>query len=745
MILKHKFQIPEIKEKIIEKPELERFLEDTAPSFVLVKAMSGSGKTTVFSRAAGRHRDKVRWYSLDEMDNDSARFLSCLETIWETVDGKRCKSKEGSDIQSRILALALRAQQWQECIHIVLDNFQVISCKEMVGLLLFLRQYTEERLSFIILTNENLPKGFISLLLKERGIFLSEKELRITEKELRQYLENRAVFSKEIVSRLIYDLCGWALGVRCVLQYMDMQKGLYSGQGIRQTFWDLDLDWSRLLQESLLTDCLDEILWDKCSCDLQDFLRQTAVLDRFSWEMCKEVFAGRLTHRTFEAAISCHGIMGYIADGMDTYQYGRAFRIYLSGKSSDEEKTGIYQRAALWYQKKKDFVRMADYAVLGRQDYYMVMVIEQYGRELLCKNNQRALGIMVEYLEENAVLLLPEVSGVVAQYFYSQGNYNKMEGYLNAADSSFGKENKYGCYRSLYRGLLKLDENQEKYEKQVHNALFFMKESDVGLPYLKAREEEKLRRLEGRAKEKAQRLLKVCSFGAFQVTVLKDGKELAWRTRKGRELFAYLLDIEGRAVERRQLIELLWQDEIPENAVAMLHNMIYNIRKELSAYRLETMLIYENKRYRINMDGIAWDFPGIRKMAGMVEEKNREGLRKNYKIFLEYWGAYLEDIDSFWVEEKRTYYDEIYKKGCWMLAEQFVKEENYDTALVLYKNILFLDPYSEKAVEKILLLYGEQKRWEQMKQCYRNFEKTLDKDLGIMPGIEVVSAYHKFL
>lgn len=80
-----------------------------------------------------------------------------------------------------------------------------------------------------------------------------------------------------------------------------------------------------------------------------------------------------------------------------------------------------------------------------------------------------------------------------------------------------------------------------------------------------------------------------------------------------------------------------------------------------------------------------------------------------------------------------------------MLAEQFVKEDNYDTALVLYKNILFLDPYSEKAVEKILLLYGEQKRWEQMKQCYRNFEKTLDKDLGIMPGIEVVSAYHKFL
>lgn len=744
MVLKSKFQIPEKTEKIIAKPQLEAFLEGNDSSLVIVKAMSGSGKTTVFAEAAGRHRDLVRWYTLDMTDNDSGSFLSCLESIWETVDGKECITGEGSNIQSRILALASRAQKWQNCIHIVLDNFQVISCEEVIGLLLFLRQYTEEKLSLILLTNESLPKGFMPLLLKEKGVLLSENELRLTPKEVWQYLENNNIYSKETVSQITKDLCGWALGVRCVLRYLYTEKKIYGRQGMKQKNQGVYPDWSRILQESLLSGCLDEILWERCPKDLQEFLRQTAVLDSFSWEMCHDVLAGQFTRQTFEAAVSCHGIMGSTRNGMDAYRYGRAFGIYLSCKTSDEEKGRIYHRAALWYQEKKDFMRMADYAVLGRQDYYLVMIIEQYGRELLCEKNQKALGIMIEYLEKNAVLLLPEASGIVAQYFYSQGNFNKMEGYLNAADSTFGKENKYGCYRSLYRGLIKLEENQEKYEKQVHNALFFLKESDVGLPYLKDKEEEKLRKLVGREKEKTHRALKVCTFGTFQVIALKDGRELAWRTRKGRELFAYLLDIEGRAVGRRQLIELLWQDEIPENAVAMLHNMIYNIRKELSAYRLETMLVYENKRYRINMEKIACDFPRIREMAGMIEGKNTEGLKKEYKTFLRYWGGYMEDIDSFWAEEKRAYYDEIYKKGCWMLAGEFVKENNYDTALALYKNILSLDPYSEKAVEKMLLLYGEQKKWEQVKQCYRNFEKILEKDLGILPGREVLAAYHRF-
>lgn len=235
------------------------------------------------------------------------------------------------------------------------------------------------------------------------------------------------------------------------------------------------------------------------------------------------------------------------------------------------------------------------------------------------------------------------------------------------------------------------------------------------------------------------------AFGNFRVFAAKDGKELSWRTRRGRELFAYLLDIEGEAVSRNHLIEVLWRDEIPENAVAMLHNMIYNIRRELAGHRLGVVLIHENRKYRLDIHRIACDFRYIKDVAKMVEGKETAGLRDVSHMFETYWGSYLEDIDSLWAEEKRAYYDEIFKRGCWLLAEAFTKEGEVETALRLYENILRLDPYSERAVGRMLSVYGEQRAWKKMKQCYQKFRKLLWEELGITPGEEVCAAYHKYL
>lgn len=236
--------------------------------------------------------------------------------------------------------------------------------------------------------------------------------------------------------------------------------------------------------------------------------------------------------------------------------------------------------------------------------------------------------------------------------------------------------------------------------------------------------------------------LKVDAFGAFRVTVLKDGKTLSWRTRRGRELFAYLFDIGGKAIGRQKLIETLWQDEIPEKAVAMLHNMIYNIRKELSAYGLESILQYENKQYRLRTDEMLCELETIKALARMVEEKNSAQLRKTYQSFLTYWGRYLEDIDSLWVEEKRQYYDEIYKKGCFMLAKEFETEQDYDTSVVFCKNILSVEPYCEKAMEEMLCLLGKKREWDKMKNYYERFTKILQNDLGITPCKELKAVYY---
>ncbi len=735
---------------MIRKPEAEQLLESSQASFVMVKAMPGFGKTAAFARAAGKWEDGVWWYSLDVTDNDSDCFLSGLEQMWERADGKKAGETTGQTPASRILSLVQRVKRWETHIHIVWDHLQVISSDEIFQLFLFLYYYTKETISFIFLTNKNVPTLFLPLLSGKGGCLMTEDALRLSPEEAWQSMGKKSGLSMGVTALLAEDLCGWPLGLQWVLKYLKDEQGQCMLRRYEKECSGPDREhaaewWNRVLQESLLSDYMDKLLVENCPGRMQDFVKKTAVFDTFTWEMCQAVFPKQFSREDFLEVVSNHGFVQKISGETESYRYGMAFRACFFDRLSVEERTGICRRAALWYEKKKDFVRMAEYAVSGGQEDILVQAMEQYGRELLSGENRQILGRMIEYLEKNAVLLPPEISGVVAQYFYSRGNFYKMEEYLNAADSAYVRENKYGCYRNLYRGLIRLEEEPGRYEKEIRDAVFFLKRTGQRFPYLSEKEEKCLRMLTERDEEKEQKTLHVHMFGDCRVIVLADGRELNWRTKKGRELFAYLLDMGGNGVGRRQLIELLWQDEIPGNAVAMLHNMIYNIRKELSAYHLETLITYENRCYRIHTEYIETDLWRIKDLAKLVEQQDLSALKKEYKYFLEYWGGFLEDLDSFWVEDRRAYYDEIFKRGCRLLADSFVKEKEYETALKFYKNILFLDAYSEETVEKMILVYGRQKRWKKLKQCYENLETVLKKDLGICPGEAVLAAYHKYL
>lgn len=702
-----------MKNNIIPKPRIAEILTTSTVPYIAVRARSGFGKTSVFAETAEKLRGAVGWYTTGFSDNDIRYFSTGMEELWEKLD------------------------QQAERSYIILDGLQVITSEEVLQYIFSMYRDREDNTTFIILTNGEIPKGFMAFLMRGEGFLLTEDDLRLTPEEVCQYIAEDKGLSRSVLQKITFDMYGWPLGIRCALDFLCDRK------------WDIEsekLPWKRILQETMLSQYLDEILWNRCSGEIQIFLKNTSILNEFSWEACQFVLPGQLSRKTFEAVVAEKGFVRCISAEQDIFQYSRMFQAYLSRMLSDRERRENCRKAALWYYRRKDFQKMTEYAVQGGQDDLLVMAAEQFGAVLLCQEGQIVLGEMVTHLEGNMALLPPGAAGIVAQYFYSQGNFAKMEEYLNAADSSFGKENQYGCYRSLYRALTRLEEDSVKYRKQIHNALFFLKESGLQLPFLRKKDRSKLDQI--MAEERAgqgNKKLHVYTFGPFRVIPEGEDRGLTWRTRKGRELFAYLLDQEGSAVERDNLMGVLWPEEIPVNAVAMLHNMVYNIRKELSAYCLEKIIFYEKKQYRLIMDNVVCDLYPIRRIAGLVEKKKMGELRSEYRYFLTYWGAYLEDIDNFWVERNRRYYDDIYIKGCLLLADQFTREKEYETAVIFCKNILSLDPYSEKTIEKLLFLYGERKEWERMRQCFRAFKELLWRDLGIMPGEEILTVYHRYI
>jgi LuxR family maltose regulon positive regulatory protein len=85
-ILATKLYIPPPQPKPVVRPRLiERLDEGLHRRLILVCAPAGFGKTTLLSEWVATLPRSVAWLSLDEGDNDPARFLSYLVAALRTI------------------------------------------------------------------------------------------------------------------------------------------------------------------------------------------------------------------------------------------------------------------------------------------------------------------------------------------------------------------------------------------------------------------------------------------------------------------------------------------------------------------------------------------------------------------------------------------------------------------------------------------------------------------------------------
>src|SRR5437868_12055393 len=89
LILSTKLYIPPPPPKVVPRPRLiERLNEGIHRKLTLISAPAGFGKTTLVSAWVAGCDLPVAWLSLDEGDNDPARFLTYLVAALRTVAPK---------------------------------------------------------------------------------------------------------------------------------------------------------------------------------------------------------------------------------------------------------------------------------------------------------------------------------------------------------------------------------------------------------------------------------------------------------------------------------------------------------------------------------------------------------------------------------------------------------------------------------------------------------------------------------
>ncbi|MEH2942026.1 BTAD domain-containing putative transcriptional regulator [Lachnospiraceae bacterium KK002] len=206
-----------------------------------------------------------------------------------------------------------------------------------------------------------------------------------------------------------------------------------------------------------------------------------------------------------------------------------------------------------------------------------------------------------------------------------------------------------------------------------------------------------------------------------------EGQPLKWRTKKARELFAYLFHLQGGSVSREVLIELLWPEAGKKSAIALFHTTLYSIRQAFSQEGLEELISYEKKKYSLNMQLVDSDLEAL-----TLFFKDETACQKHPERIMElYPGSYMGGSGYLWsygmAKELEHQYLTVLKSG----ASGKTLENHPEEALPFFRRILEADPYNEEAVSQLVFCLYKSGRQSEAKQQYDRMQKLYRDDLEL--------------
>lgn len=219
--------------------------------------------------------------------------------------------------------------------------------------------------------------------------------------------------------------------------------------------------------------------------------------------------------------------------------------------------------------------------------------------------------------------------------------------------------------------------------------------------------------------KKYQDKLKVFCFGGFQVMDSK-GNPIIWRTRKSKELFAYLWNEKDRPVTKGSIIEDVFPNRDLEKATTILHTTIYQIRKNLERLGYSNGITYFDESYKLNILTT-----GDREKLNKIISQGRYKERDIKETLWIYRGDFLEEGYHWGLERQ-----ERYRQVILTILSSFAKEEVKKGRLDLITKVSLdkaheIDPLYESIVETMINYYGKKSEINNLGNYFENYKKEL--------------------
>lgn len=297
-IIVTKLYAPPVGPQLVPRLRLvEQLNQVTQRKFTLISAPAGFGKTTLISHWL-RQNDKsnkdadhplqTAWYSLDESDNDSLRFMAyvvaALQQINPTIGQSVQTELEASQpppLNQLVASLINEIATANTNIIFVLDDYHVIQNQSIHATLSFLLNYSPPQLHVIMTSRADPPLPLARLRARGQMIEIRADDLRFRPDEAAAFLHHASGLnlSAENVAALENRTEGWIAGLQ--LAALSIR-----GQNMAQAD-DFILAFTG--DDRYIVDYLVEEVLHRQPEDIQIFLLQTAILEFMISPLCNAV------------------------------------------------------------------------------------------------------------------------------------------------------------------------------------------------------------------------------------------------------------------------------------------------------------------------------------------------------------------------------------------------------------------------------------------------------------------------
>jgi len=427
----------------IVRPRVLDLLQQ-APCYklVLFRSPAGYGKTTMAAQWLS-DKSHVGWYSIDESDNDSFRFMNyLLQALNKATDGscpnsqKLAEKRQFSSLHSLFGEVFTEISSFHQECYLVLDDYHLISDDEIHEAMRFFLKHMPDNLTLVVTSRAAPPLGTANLRVRDLMIEIGDELLAFDTEETTRFFNQRVAdgIDDTTATNLRNYVEGWPSALQLIaLQAQHQHKTLAQSAESFSEFNHAHL-WDYLIEE--VFDLLDQ--------ETRQFLLQCSVLDHFNDHLVSEL-TKREDALSMIESLNRFGLFIHPLEGEHNwYRFHNLFAEFLAHERIariPQQETQLHQSAAKAWLKLSSPHQALRHAQEAKDSQLTADILTQYGWKMFNGGELQSLEKGINTLTPEQLYSEPKLCMLQAWLAQSQHRYNDVGDLLSKADEQMSKFN----------------------------------------------------------------------------------------------------------------------------------------------------------------------------------------------------------------------------------------------------------------------------------------------------------------